>query len=125
MGSIKDRNGRYLTEAEDIKKRCQEYTEEPYKNDLNDSDNHHGVITHLEPDILECEGKWALGSITTNEATGGDGIPAELFKLLKYDGVKVLHTIYQRKFGKFSSGHRTGKGLFLFQSQRKAMSKNV
>ena len=79
MGSIKDRNGRDLTEAEDIKKRWQEYTEELYKKDLNDPDNHNGGITHLEPDILECEVKWALGSITTNKASGGDGIPAELF----------------------------------------------
>ena len=80
MGSIKDRNGRDLTEAEDIKKRRQEYTEEPYKRDLHDPDNHDGVITHLEPDILECEVKWALETITTNKASGGDGIPVELFK---------------------------------------------
>ena len=79
MGSIKDRNGMDLTEAEDIKKRWQEYTEELYKIDLHDSDNHDGVITHLEPDILECKVKWALGSITTNKANGGDGIPDELF----------------------------------------------
>ena len=83
------------------------------------------MVTHLDSDILECEIKWALGSITTNEATGGDGIPAELFKLLKYDGVKVLHTIYQRKFGKFSGGHRTVKCQYSFQSQRRAMPKNV
>ena len=87
MGTIKDRNGRDLTEAEDIKKRWQEYTEELYKKDLN---NYDGVITHLEPDILECEVKWALGSITTNKADGGDGIPVEI---LKYDAVKVLHSI--------------------------------
>ena len=80
MGTIKDRNGMDLTEAEDIKKRWQEYTKELYKKDLNDPDNHDGVITHLEPDILECEVKWALGSITTNKASGGDGIPAKLFK---------------------------------------------
>ena len=80
MGAIKDRNGMDLTEAEDIKKRWQEYTKELYKKDLNDPDNHDGVITHLEPDILECEVKWALGSITTNKASGGDGIPAKLFK---------------------------------------------
>ena len=80
MGSIKDRNGRDLTEAEDVKKRCQEYTEELYKKDLHDPDNHNGVITHLEPDILEIEVKWALGSITRNKASGGDGIPVELFK---------------------------------------------
>ena len=80
MGSIKDRNGMDLTEAEDVKKRWQEYTEELYKKDLNDPDNHSGVITHLEPDILECEVKWALGNITTNKVSGGDGIPAELFQ---------------------------------------------
>ena len=88
MGSIKDRNGMNLTEAEDIKKRWQEYTEKLYKIDLNDPDNHDGVITHLEPDILECEIKWALGSITTNKASGGDGIPAELFQILKDDAIK-------------------------------------
>ena len=88
MGSIKDRNGRDLTEAEDIKKRWQEYTEELYKKDLHDQNNHDGVITHLEPDILECEVKWALGSITTNKASGGDGIPVELFQILKDDAVK-------------------------------------
>ena len=82
MGSIKVRNGRDLTEAEDIKKRWQEYTEELYKKDLHDPDNHGGVITHLEPDILECEVKWALGNITTNKASGGNGIPAELFQIL-------------------------------------------
>ena len=85
MGSIKDRNGLYLTEAEDIKKRWQEYTEELYKKDLHDSDNHNGVITHLEPDILECEVKWVLGSIPMNKASGGDEIPVELFKILKND----------------------------------------
>ena len=90
MGSIKDRNGRDLTEAEDIKKRCQEYTEELYKKDLHDPDNHNGVITDLEPDILECEVKWALGSITMNKASGGDGIPVEIFQVLKDDTVKVL-----------------------------------
>ena len=96
MGSIKDRNGRDLTEAEDIKKRWQEYTEELYKNDLHDPDNHSGVIPDLEPDILECEVKWALGSIATNKASGGDGIPIELFQILKEDGVKVLHSICQQ-----------------------------
>ena len=95
MGTIKDRNDMDLTEAEDIKKRWQEYTEEPYKKGLHDSDNHDGVITHLEPDILECEVKWALGSITTNKASGGDGIQVELFQTLKYDAVKVLQSIYQ------------------------------
>ena len=90
MGSIKDRNGRDLTEAEDIKKRWQEYTEELYKKDLHDPDNHNGVITHLEPEILECEVKWALESITMNKASRGDGILAELFQILKDDAVKVL-----------------------------------
>ena len=96
MGSIKDRNGRDLTEAEDIKKRWQEYTEELYKKDLQDPDTHEGVITHLEPDILECEVKRALGSITMNKASGGDGIPVELFQILKDDAVKVLHSICQQ-----------------------------
>ena len=90
MSLIKDRNGMNLTEAEDIKKRWQEYTEELYKKDLNDPDNHSGMITHLEPDILECEVKWALGSITMNKASGCDGIPVELFQILKDDAVKVL-----------------------------------
>ena len=96
MGSIKDRNGRDLTEAEDIKKRWQEYTEEMYKKYLHDPDNHNGVITDLEPDILECEVKWALESITTNKASGGDGIPVELFQIVKDDAVKVLHSISQQ-----------------------------
>jgi len=96
MGSIKDRNGMDLTEAEDIKKRWQEYTEELYKKDLNDRDNHDGVITHLEPDILECKVKWALESITMNKASGGDGIPVELFQILKDDAVKVLHSTCQQ-----------------------------
>ena len=95
MGSIKDRTGMGLTEAEDIKKRWQKYTE-LYKKDLHNSDNHDGVITHLEPDVLECEVKWALGSITTNKASGGDGIPVELFQILKDDAVKVLHSICQQ-----------------------------
>ena len=95
MGSIKDRNGRDLTEVEGIKKWWQEHTEELYKKDLHDPDNHNGVITQLEPDILECEVKWALESITTNKASGGDGIPFELFKILKHDAVKVLHSICQ------------------------------
>ena len=94
MGSIKVRNGMDLTEAEDIKKRWQEYTEELYKKDLHDPDNHDSVITHLEPDILECEVKWALGSIIMNKASGGDGIPVELFQILK-DDMKVLHSICQ------------------------------
>ena len=93
MGTIKDRNSMDLTEAEDIKKRWQEYTEELYKKALHDPDNHDGVVTHLEPDILECEIKWALESITTNRASGGVGIPVELFQILKDDAVKVLHSI--------------------------------
>ena len=124
MGLIKDRNGVDLTEAENIKKRWQEYTEELYKKELHDPDNHDGVITHLEPDILECEVKWALESITMNKASGGDGIPVELFQILKDDAVKVLHSICQQ-FGKLSSGHRTGKDQFSVQSQRKAMPKNA
>ena len=96
MGTIKNRNGVDLTEPEDIKKRWQEYTEELYRKGLNDLDNHSGVITHLEPDILECEVKWALGSITINKASGGDGIPAELFQILKDDAVRVLHSICQK-----------------------------
>ena len=96
MDSIKDRNGLGLTEAEDIKKRWQEYTEELYKKDLHDPANHDGVITHLEPDILECEVKWALGSITANKASGGDEIPVELFQILKDDAVKVLRSICQQ-----------------------------
>ena len=96
IGSIKDRNGMDLTEAEDIKKRWQEYTEELYKKDLHDLDNHDGVMTHSEPDILECEVKWALESISTNKAKGGDGIPLELFQILKDDAVKVLHAICQQ-----------------------------
>ena len=94
MGKIKDRNGK--TEAEDIKKRWQEYTEELHKKDLHDPDNHDSVITHLEPDILECKVRWAIGSITTNKASGGDGIPAELFQILKVGAVKVLHSLCQQ-----------------------------
>ena len=100
-----------LTEAEAVKKRWQEYTEELYKKDLHDPDNHNGVITHLELDILKCEVKWALESITMNKASGGDGIPVELFQILKDHVVKVVH------------GHRAGKSQFSFQSQRKAMPK--
>ena len=96
MGSIKDRNGMDLRETEDIKKRWEEYTEEPYKKYLHNRDNHDGVITHLEPDILECEVKWALGSITMNKASGGDGIPIELSQILKDDAMKVLHSICQQ-----------------------------
>ena len=96
MGTIKDRNGMDITEAEDIMKRWQGYTEELYKKDLHDPDNHDGEITHLEPDILECEVKWALGSITMNNDSGGHGIPAELYQILKDDAVKVLHLICQQ-----------------------------
>ena len=122
VGLIKDRHGREITEAEYIKKKCQEYTEELYKK--NDPDNHDGVITHLEPDILECEAKWALESITMNKASGGDGIPVELFQILKDDAEKCC-TQYASKFGKLSSCHRTGKGQFSFQPQRKAITKNA
>ena len=102
-----------LAEAEGINKRWQEYTEELYKKDLNDLDNHDGVVSHLEPDILECEIKWTLGRITTNKTCGGDGIPAELYKILKMLLLKCC-TQNASKFGKLSSGHRTGKGQFSF-----------
>ena len=108
MGTIKDRYGMDLREVKDIKKRWQEYTKELYKKDLHDPDTHDGVITHLEQDILECKVKWALESITMNKARGGNGIPDELFQILKDDAVKVLHSTCQQ-FGKLSSGHRTGK----------------
>ena len=124
MGSIKDRYGMDLTEAEDIKKRWQEYTEELYKKDLHNSDNHDGVITHLEPDILECEVKCVLESITMNIASGGDGIPVELFQILKDDAVKVLHSICQQIW-KTQQWPQDWKGQFSFQSQRKAMAKNA
>ena len=113
-----------LTEAEDIKKRWQEYTEELYKKDLHDADNHDGVITHLEPDILECEVKWALGSITTNKASGGYGIPVEPFQILKADAVKVLHSLCQQIW-KTQQWPQDWKSQFSFQSQRKAMPKNA
>ena len=96
MGTIKDRNGKDLTEADSIKKRWQEYTEELYKKSLNDSDNYDGVVPNLEPDTLESEVKWALGNITTNKASGGDGIPAKVFQILKDDAVKILHSICQQ-----------------------------
>ena len=124
LGTIKDRTGMDLTEEEDIKKKWQKYTEELYKKDLHNPDNHDGVITHLEPDILECEVKWALGCITTNKASGGDGIPFELCQILKDDAVKFC-TQYASKFRRLSSGHRTRKVQFSFQSQRKAMPKNA
>ena len=127
MGSIKDSNSTDLTEAEDIKKKWQEYTEELYKKHRPNPDNHDGMITHLESDILECEVKWALGSIIMNKASGGDGIPVELFQILKDDAMMLWKccTQYASKFRKLSSGHKTGKGQFSFQSQRKAMPKNA
>ena len=112
MATIKDRNGMDLTEAEDIQKRWQEYTEELYKTDFHDPENHNGVITHLEPDILECKVKWALGSITRNKPSGGDGIPAELFQILKKMILLMCCTQYASKFGKLSSSHWAGKGQF-------------
>ena len=121
MGSINDRNGMELTEAEDTKKRWQEYTEELYKKDLHDPDNH-DVVTHLESEILECEVKWALGSITTSKASGGNGNSAKLFQILKYDAVKMLHSVCQTT-GKLISDHRTGKGQFSFQFKRRTMPK--
>ena len=124
MSTIEDRNGKDLTEAEEIKNRWQEYREELYKKGLNDPDNHDGMVPQLEPDILECKVKWALESITINKASGGDRIPAELFQILKDDAVKMLHSICQQIW-KSHSGHRTGKGPFSFQSQRKAMPKNA
>jgi len=124
IGSIKDKNGKDPTEPEDVKKRWQEYTEEQYKKDLHGPVSHDGMITHLEPDILECEIKRALGSITMNKASGVDGIPVELFQILKDHAGKCC-TQHVSKFGKLSSGHRMGKGQFSFQSQRKEMSKNA
>ena len=120
MGSIKDRNGTYLTEVEDIKKRWQEYKEELYKKDLHYQDNHDGVITHLEPDILECEVEGALESITTNKASGGDGIPVELFQILKDDPVKVLHSICQQSW-KTEQLPQHGKRSVIIPIQRKTM----
>ena len=111
-----------LTEAEDVKKRWQEYKEELHKKDLHNPDNHDGVIIHLEPDILECEVKWTLENITMNRSSGGDGIPAQLFQILTDDTVKSAQ--YISKFGKLSSDHRT-EGQFSIQSQRKAMPKNA
>ena len=124
MGIIKYRNGMNLTEAEDIKKRWQEYTEELYKKYLHDLDNDDVVITHLEPDILECEVKWALESITINKASGGDGISVELFQILKDNAMKVLYSICQQIW-KTQQWPQDWKSPFSFQSQRKAMSKNV
>ena len=126
MGSVKDRNGMDLTEAEDIKKRWQQHTEELYKKDLHDPDNHDGVITHLEPDILECEVKWALGSSGPSLQT--KLVEAMEFRLNYFKSWKIMlwkcYTQYTSKFGKLTSGHRTGKGQFSFQSQRKATPKN-
>ena len=124
MGSIKDRDGMDITEPEDIKERWQEYTEELHKKDLHNLDNHDGVITLLEPDILECEVKWALGSITMNKVSGSDGIPVELFQILKDDVVKVLHSISQ-PIWKIQQWPQDWKGQFSFQFQRKAMPKNA
>ena len=124
MGLIKERNGMDLTEAEDTKKRWQEYTGELYKKDLHDPDNHDGVITHLESDILECEVKWVLGNITRSQASGSDGIPAELFQILKIDAVKVLHSICQQIW-KIRQWPQDWKRSVSLQSQRKAMAKNI
>ena len=123
MGTVKDRNCVDLTEAEDIKKRWQEYTE-LYKRDLKDPDNHDGVITHLEPDILECEVKWALGSITMNKASGGDGIPAELLQILKDDTVKVLHSICQQIWKTQQWPQDWNRSVFI-PIPKKGMPKNV
>ena len=125
MGTIKDRNGIELTEAEDIKKRCQEYTEELYKKkDLHDSDNHDDVITNLEPDILEREVKWVLGSISTNKARGGGGIPVELFQILKEDAVKVLRSICQQIW-KAQQWPQDWKWSVFIPVPKKAMTKNI
>ena len=123
MGTIRDRNGMGLTEAHDIKKRWQEYTEELHKKDLHNPDNHLGVITRLEPDILECEVKWALGSITMNKTSGGDGIPVELFQILRDDAVKVLHSICQQIW-KTQQWPQDWKRSVFIPIQRKAMPKN-
>jgi len=123
MGIINDRIGRNITEAERLR-RDGKNTQNSTRKGLSDSDNHNGVVTYLEPDILECEVNWALGIITMNKASGGDEIPAELCQILKDDAVEVLQSICQQ-FAKLSSGHRTGKGQFSFQSQRKAMPKNI
>ena len=124
MGKIKDRNGVNLTEAEDIKKRWREYTKEVYKKDLHDPVNYNSVRTHLEPDILECKVKWALGSITMIKASGDDGTPVELFQILKDDAVKVLHSICQQ-FWKTQQWPQDWKKSVSFQSQKKAMPKNA
>ena len=118
IGTREDKNGKNLTEAEEIKERWQKYTKYLYRKALNDPDNHNGVVTHLEPVILKCEVKWALGSLTKNKASGCGVMPAELSQILKNDAVKVLHSICQQT-GKLSSGHRTGKEQFSFQSQER------
>ena len=123
MGSTKARNGRDLTEAENIKKRWQEYTEKLYRKDLHDPDNYDGVITHLEPDILECKVKWALGSITMYKASGGDGIPVELFQILKDDAVKVLHSICQQIW-KTQQWPQDWKSSVYFPISKKGNAKN-
>ena len=124
IGTIKDRNGMDLTEVEDIKKRWQEYTEELYEKDLHDPDNYDGMVTHLEPDIPECEVKWALGSITMSKASRGDGIPVELFQVLKDDAVKMLYSICQQIW-RAQQWPQDWKRLVFIQSQRRTMSKNV
>ena len=124
MGSIKDRNGLELTEAEDIKKMRQEYTEELYKKDLHDQDNHNGVTTHLEPDILECEVKWALESITMNKASGGEGIPVEVFQILEDDVLKVLHSI-RHQIWKIQQWPQDWKWSVVIPIPRKAMPKDA
>ena len=124
MGTIKDRNSMDLKEAEDIKKKWQKYTEKLYKKDLHNPDNHNGMITHLEPDILECEVKWALGSITMNKASGGDGIPVELFQILKDDAVKVLHSICQQIWKTQQRPQDRKRSVFI-PLPRQAMPKNA
>ena len=124
MGTIKERNGIDLTETEGMKKGWQEYTEELYKKGLNDPDNHHGVVTHLEPDILGYEIKWALRSITTNKASGGDGIPVELFQILKDDVVKVLYSVCQQICKTQQWPYEWRRSVFI-PFQRRALSKNV
>ena len=124
MGTIKDRNSIDLTEAEDIKKRWQEYTEELYKKDIHDPDNHGGVITHLDPDILDCKVKWTWGSATYELSSGGDGIPAELFQILEDDAVKAMHSICQQIW-KTQQWPQDWQDQFSFQSPKKAIPKNV
>ena len=124
IDTIKDRSGMDLTDAEDIKKRRQEYTHALYKKDLHDPDNHDGVITHLEPDILECEVKWAIGSITMNKASGGDGIPVELFQILKDNAMKVLHSICQQIWKAQQCPQNWKRSIFI-PTPKKSSVKNV